>query len=47
MSTAAALPVLAPILKTATETGSMQDPAAFPAAASRDFRAHFPILKES
>src|SRR6266404_3971108 len=47
MSTAAALPVLAPILKAAAETGSAEDPAAFPAAASLDFRAHFPLLKES
>jgi selenocysteine lyase/cysteine desulfurase len=47
MSTAAALPALAPLLKTAAETGSVEDPAAFPAAASLDFRAHFPLLKES
>jgi len=47
MSTAAVLPVLAPILRTAAETGSAEGPAAFPAAASRDFRAHFPMLKES
>src|SRR5690348_15469594 len=46
ISTAAVLPALAPILK-AAETGSAQDPSAFPAAASRDFRAHFPMLKES
>ena len=47
ISTAAALPALAPILKAAGGTGSAEDPAAFPAAASRDFRAHFPMLKES
>ena len=47
MSTAVTLPVLAPILKAAAETGSAEDSADFPAAASRDFRAHFPILKES
>ncbi|PYU02166.1 MAG: hypothetical protein DMG38_01160 [Acidobacteria bacterium] len=47
MSTAAALPVLAPILKAAAETRSAEDPVAFPDAASRGFRAHFPMLKES
>jgi len=47
MSTAAVLPALAPILKAAAETGSAEDPAAFPAAASRDIRAHFTMLKES
>ena len=47
MSTAAVLRVLAPTLKTATETGSVKDPTIFPAAASLDFRAHFPLLKES
>jgi hypothetical protein len=47
MSTPAVLPALAPILKAAAETGSAEDPPAFSAAASRDFRAHFPILKES
>src|SRR6266480_5503624 len=47
MSTAAALPVLAPILKAAAETGSAEDPAAFAAEAARDFRAHFPMQKES
>jgi hypothetical protein len=47
MSTAAVLPVLAPpTLKTAAKTGSAEDPTIFPAAASLDFRAHFPLLKE-
>src|SRR5216683_2774542 len=46
MSTAAVLPALAPILKAAAESGSAEDPAAF-RAASLDFRAHFPLLKES
>ena len=46
MSTAAVLPVLAPTLKTAAETGSVEDSTNFPGAASLDFRAHFPLLKE-
>ncbi|HXT27126.1 MAG TPA: hypothetical protein VN749_20090 [Candidatus Eisenbacteria bacterium] len=45
MSTAAVLPVLAPTLKTAAETGSVEDSTNFPTAASLDFPSAFPAAE--